>query len=262
MRLREARASDHPTFVRLFAELGVDDPVLDSARFAAEVAPTMLVAEEGSAALGYVYFQLASELAYVRQLVTAPEARRRGVAQALLAAVAERARAAGASSWCLNVKRENAAAIALYERVGMATAYASSALELARVVLDRLPRAPAGLVVRVAGEDEDARAADAAKTTVALVAVARARGRTPFLLEEDGVAVGGAIFDARFPGAFPFRVERGELAPPFVRALADLVPDAPILYVTAEAQPAATNALVAHGAVVRFEILHMTGELA
>ena len=113
--------ADHPAFVRLFPELAVDDPILDQAKFEQELVPTMIVMEAGSGApepdrvIGYTYFQVMQGLTYVRHVVTAPEARRTGVGRSLMAAVAERARTAGCTSWCLNVMRGNRAARALYE---------------------------------------------------------------------------------------------------------------------------------------------------
>jgi ribosomal protein S18 acetylase RimI-like enzyme len=134
--IRPAGAADYSAFVRLFPELEVDDPPTPLENFIRDVMPTMLVAEagEGTAepdrAVGYTHFQVIEDLTYVRHIVTAPEARRTGVGRALLAAVASRARAAGCSAWCLNVKRENTAAIALYEALGMARAFDSKALHL------------------------------------------------------------------------------------------------------------------------------------
>lgn len=257
--VRAARPEDYATFVRLFAELGTDNPVLDEARFRAEIVPTMLLAEDAGAAVGYVYFQLTGALAYVRNVATAPTARRRGVGRAMMLAVAERARAAGCTTWCLNVMRDNVAALALYEALGLRVAYASEALKIPRAAADDLPRAACTL--RVAAADEDDRVAATLRLPREQVALARARGRTPCFLEDRGVVVGAAVFDARFPGAFPIRVERAELAPPFVRALAERVPAAEAIFVTFEADPAATAALVARGALVRFEMFHLEGAL-
>ena len=53
-------------------------------------------------------------------LAVHPDARRNGVAEALLREVIERARRAGGARFLLEVRESNAAAIALYEKVGMA----------------------------------------------------------------------------------------------------------------------------------------------
>jgi len=252
--VRPARDTDYATFVALFAELGVDDPVLDETRFRAEIVPTMLVAEDG-APVGYAYFQLTAPLAYVRNVVTAPSARRRGVGRALMGEVAERARAAGCATWCLNVLRDNAAAIALYEAVGLRVARESTALEVPRHAV----ASAATALVRPARADEDVAAF--LGTVPEQLVLARARGRTPYVLEEGGAIAGAAVFDPRFPGAFPIRVARPELAPPLVGALAALVPDEERVHVTFEGDPAATAVLLALGAKVRFEMFHMRGAL-
>jgi ribosomal protein S18 acetylase RimI-like enzyme len=83
-----------------------------------------LVAEIDSAAVGYIRFRPASELpenAHVIEvcgLAVHPDARRRGVASALLAATERRVRAAGARKLSLRVLSTNWAAIRLYERFG------------------------------------------------------------------------------------------------------------------------------------------------
>jgi GNAT superfamily N-acetyltransferase len=259
VQIRPAGASDYATFVTLFAELGVDDPVLPEARFVAEVAPAMLVAEDG-AALGYVYFRCTGELAYVYHLVTARSARRRGVGRALMGAVAERARGAGCTEWCLNVLRGNAAALALYGELGMKIAHESLALDVGRAVIAMLPAMP-GVSARSVPKGEDERVERDAGLARGSFARARARGRALFVLEEGGAVVGAAVFDASFPGAFPFRVARPALGPALLRAVASLVPQAEKVHVMVEAQPEVAGALLALGATVRHELFHMRGAL-
>src|SRR5438067_1967707 len=94
-RIRPAKRSDYGAFVRLFPELAVPDAIMGDDKFAGELVPTTLVMETSpDQVAGYVYFQIMKDTAYVRHIVTAPEARRRGVGRALLGAVAERAREA------------------------------------------------------------------------------------------------------------------------------------------------------------------------
>src|SRR4051812_38673971 len=99
--VRPATLADHAVFVRLFPELEVDDPILDEEKFAHQLLPTTLIAEVSGMPVGYTYFQLLKDVAYVRHVVTAPEARRAGVGRALLGAVVERAHGAGCTTWCL-----------------------------------------------------------------------------------------------------------------------------------------------------------------
>jgi len=73
-RIRPATRADYPTFVRLVAELGTDDPIIEEPRFAAELAPTTFIAEsEAGTALGYTYYAIMKETAYVRHVVTAAD---------------------------------------------------------------------------------------------------------------------------------------------------------------------------------------------
>ncbi len=257
MRIRAARTDDYETFARLFLELESGDPVPERSQFAEEIAPGTLVAEDAGA-LGYAYGHLHDGVLHVRHLVTAPDARRRGVGRALLRAV--RARATGAHTWCLNVKRGNTAALALYESEGLAIAWASSAFRFGGDALAGIAL-PATLRLRALERPEED---DAVERAVGLragqLALGRARKREPLALE-DGVALGGAaVLDARFPGAFPFRLARTELAGPFVRLLADRAAR-DHLFVTAEDQPDVAAALAAAGGALRFELFHMRGEL-
>lgn len=74
------------------------------------------------AALGVILCRVAAEEMEVLTIGVRPEARRRGVAQALMAAGLAAARQAGAGACFLEVAVDNPAAIALYERLGFARA--------------------------------------------------------------------------------------------------------------------------------------------
>jgi ribosomal protein S18 acetylase RimI-like enzyme len=262
--VREARRADHPSFVRLFPELAVDDPILDEDEFARTLVPTTLLAEApDGAVLGYVYFQLVKDVAYVRHVVTAPEARRRGVARALLAGVVTRARAAGCASWCLNVKPTNAAAIALYEGLGMTRAHTSRALSLAWRDVDAAPAAPPGITSRLVDPPDDARVEAATKLLDGQLATNRAlEGRVLMMLEDGAAVAGAAVFHPDFPGAYPFRVARPELALVLLRALRPYArPQHDRVNVVSEGQPEVAAALEAAGALVKLDIVHLKGTL-
>ncbi|HEY1957011.1 MAG TPA: GNAT family N-acetyltransferase [Polyangiaceae bacterium] len=256
MHIRPARDSDYETFVALFAELETGDPVPNRERFIEDIAPGVIFAED-DAVLGYSYFHVHDGNCHVRHLVTASGARRRGVGRALLRAVRERARSA---TWCLNVKRDNVAAIALYESEGFSIAYESAAFRFDATALARIALR-GDLQIRAIDEAEDAAVERAAGMRAGSFALGRARKREPIALEEKARVVGGAVFDAHFPGAFPFRVTRADLAAPFARMLAERA-GRDHLFVTCEAQRDVTAALVAAGATLRFEMFHMRGELA
>ncbi len=80
-----------------------------------------LVAVEGAGGgeiVGYVVFWLVHDEVHVLNVGTAPEARRRGIGRALLEEAAAQGRRQGARLATLEVRRSNAPARALYERLG------------------------------------------------------------------------------------------------------------------------------------------------
>lgn len=80
----------------------------------------VLVAEDADGLLGsaLVFFRERSSLARLYSLATAAAARGRGIGKALLAAAEAGARERGCTRFRLEVRRDNAAAIALYETQG------------------------------------------------------------------------------------------------------------------------------------------------
>lgn len=268
-RIRPAGPGDHAAYVRLFPELGVHDPALVPERFATELVPTMLVAEAGGGpdprfVVGYAYFQIMSEMAYVRHVITAPEARRSGVARALLSAVAGRAREAGCSSWCLNVKPDNVAAIALYEKLGMRRSYVARALSLPWATVEAAKRVhDPCFAARHIEPSEDARVEAATELVRGQLAGARDAGRVLMgLFGTDGGVGGAAVYDPAFPNAYPFRAATPDLAWLLLAALLPLRrPEHSAVQVIVEGQPEVGSALVAAGATVKLEIQHMKGPL-
>lgn len=275
--VRAAEPADHALFARLFPELAVGDPVLEPAAFVHQMLPATLIAEAETSdgeprGVGYAYFQILKDTAYLRHVVTAPEARRTGVARALLAAILERARAAGCSAWCLNVKPGNAPAIALYEAFGMKRAHTSRALDMTWSAIEAGPGAEEkGITARDIVPDDDARVEAAMGLLDGQLAGARAvSGRVLKMLEEVGGPsgittpgiVGATIFHPDFPGASPFRVARPALALVLLRALRPQARPADAkLGIMIENQPDVAEALIAAGATVKLEAVHMKGPL-
>jgi ribosomal protein S18 acetylase RimI-like enzyme len=261
MRVRAARPDDYPTFARLYPELRVDDPVLDDARFAAELAPITFIAEdEAGAPLGYAFYQVIQDVMYIRHLVTAPEARRRGVGRTLMRSVAEKARASRATTWCLNVKPDNAPAIALYEEMGMRRAHESRGMHIAWSAVDAQPPYAGPARARTIEPSDDARVQTEMRLIAGQLAMARAKGRVLVMLEDgDGIA-GAAIFDPAFPGAFPFRASKPEHALPLLRALRSHArPGDAMIKMVVEDQPQTVEAILRLGGAVHLDIVHMRG---
>jgi len=78
----------------------------------------LLVVGEADAPLGFALFRIAADEAELLTIATLPEARRRGVAAALLTHALPALGEAGANSIFLEVGATNAAAISLYEKAG------------------------------------------------------------------------------------------------------------------------------------------------
>jgi ribosomal protein S18 acetylase RimI-like enzyme len=263
--IRRATANDYGAFAMLFRELGVDDPTPSAERFADELAPRILIYERDGEPIGYVSFDKLAANGYVRNLVVAPGARGAGIGAALLTAAATQLRAHGATSaWHLNVKADNAAAIRLYERLGMQVEHRSVALRFAWANLDRLPADDAHVTVLPvpAGDDDDIERALGILGGRLQVSRSRGGGVMVQLRDEQLAPVGVACFDPAFPGAFPFCAARPALAAPLLRALAPHARPGDLdLQVVIEDDGALADALIAAGAVVRMRLLHYAGPL-
>jgi ribosomal protein S18 acetylase RimI-like enzyme len=88
--------------------------------YVAEEAKIALVAENEDHIVGFALARLkGARLGYLSDLYVAPEARRAGVASALVREAVARCRAAGAVAFELDVQTENVAARAVYDRWGL-----------------------------------------------------------------------------------------------------------------------------------------------
>ena len=262
LRIRPARPDDHAAYARLFPELGVDDPLWSVEKFTADMAPTMLVAEEGGRVLAYVFFQVLSALGYVRHLAVEPAARRRGIGRALMQATATRFRDAGATAWCLNVKPDNEPAIRLYEGMGMARTYRSSALRMPWSAL-ATAASDGGVAARTVAPSDDARLEAALGIVPGMLADARTKqGRVLAWLAEGDEPAALAVFDPAFPGAFPFRARTAPHAIAMLNALRPHArPSDDEIHFVVEDRPDLVEALVALGAVVKLDVLNLKGPL-
>ncbi len=95
--------------------------------------------------------------------------------------------------------------------------------------------------------------------------LAAARGLQRILLEatsrDERTAVGLAVFDPKFPGAFPFRVTELGAVTPLLTAMRRHVPTDEHVNLVAEDDERLADLLTSAGASVRDEILHMEGGL-
>lgn len=258
--VRRALDDDYGAFSRLFPGLEVDDPMPTPTTWASKMVPFSWVAAVGGDVIGYCYCQEYDDTGYVRQIVVAPTARRRGVGRALLRGAAEHLRMAGKRFWRLNVKPDNHLARRLYERVGLMVAYPAVSLRFPWASLGGIAagRATIGEV----GSEQDVAAESAFGLPAGQLASARALNRIILhasLGGQDHMS-GLAVFDPNFPGAFPFRVRDPEALEPLMAALrARARPSDTFVGIVVEDNAALASLLIRAGASIRDEILHMSG---
>jgi len=138
MEIRRATAGDLSVMRRLWDEFTAEatfTPYPGSAFEPSLVTKHIaLIAEEGDRVIGTVYANTTSpDFGYVFGLYTRPEARRRGVAQALMRAIASALRGQGRRYLVLSVDTPNEKARALYDRLGF-----EDAARMLRVEVDAL----------------------------------------------------------------------------------------------------------------------------
>jgi len=260
-RARDACEADYAFFARLFPELGVPDPTPSPARFAETIVPGAMVLCDEVGPVGYAWGRPRGAWFHVVHVIVDPAKRRAGAGGALMAGLASRARAAGFDRWMLNVKRENAAARALYESCGMAVAHESVSMRVRWLDVERLPSA-AEVAVGPVAEVEEARYEHALGLPSGEIASRRSLGRVVAGAESAGQPVGFVGYDAELPGASPFRVR----APVYARAILDWLRatcargHGPLL-VFVEGDPALEAALTAAGARPEMRALQMRGEI-
>ncbi|CAN5883944.1 hypothetical protein BH11MYX2_BH11MYX2_12490 [soil metagenome] len=254
--IRDAIPGDYDTYVRLFGELGVEDLIPTAETFAIELVPRILVATRDSTVTGYLLWELLESTGYVRNIVADPAHRRRGIGAALMAAARERF--AGATDWCLNVKVENAAAIALYERCGMRVRHTTVVMRLAADIV--LPPPTAGLTVAHLPPDRDAEIEPLFDLLPGQLASARKKtGRVVVALSRGNAVLGIAVMMSI--GAFPFRVLDASHAGTFMALLRPMgALDAPWLQFSADNDEARVE-LTRLGCTTRMELFHMRGSL-
>jgi GNAT superfamily N-acetyltransferase len=254
--IRAARDDDYADFVRLFGELAIPDPLPSAERFAAGIVPVMSVATLDDQVVGFVTWRRYSELAHVMQLAVDRHVRGQRIGQRLLEHARDAARAAGCTRWYLNVKRDNTAAIRLYERCGLAFELESTLVNLDWADIPRVD----GVTEILASADEDAEIAARFAVPLARIQMFRARdNRMITLRDEAGALLAFAPFAPEFPGTPMLHAARPDLAPALVEAIrhhAD--PRFDFVRLCVEGDRALTDALFALGGKLVFEILRLS----
>ena len=179
--------------------------------------------------------------------------------RALMDDLRQRARDAGCKRWYLSVKQDNAVAMRLYERCGLAIEYEAWALDIPWSAIPSLPRSAREVSVSRPTADDVASLAPLLAVDPTRIVRALEREGVVVLALGPG-ALGIAVFDPSFPGVFPIRVAEVGLA---VHMLEAFRPHAKHdhAHVSVEIDRALTDALLAAGAKLDFAMFRMSGDL-
>jgi GNAT superfamily N-acetyltransferase len=263
LRIRAAVPTDHPTFVELVQELGVDDPIPSLERFCDDLMPSTVIAERDGLPVGYAVSRCMSDTLHVAHVVSAPSARRTGVGRALFDALVERARASGCGFLQLNVKPTNVAAIRLYESFGLAQTHTNLGLKIEWAVAEAKGDAETAARARSIEPEDDAALEVAWSMPSGMLAEQRARpNRVLRMIEVPRVRPAMGVFDRGFPGVYPFHAHDAAHALALLRALRPFAPENPLVFLMIENQTDLGAALVSAGADLRMETVFMRGPVA
>ncbi|HTL32367.1 MAG TPA: GNAT family N-acetyltransferase [Kofleriaceae bacterium] len=260
--LRAARPEDYDACVLLHGELGVPDPVPERATWIESAMPRITVAtRDGDAVVGYMSWRSYGPLAHVMHLAVDPAARGKRIGEQLLVHARDAAKAAGCTRWYLNVKRDNAPALKLYDRVGLRLELESFALALPWSIVPRV--SVKQRLVDGTDTDDDA-IAKLFNVPADRVASFRSRGsfRLVTLRDDDDGLLGFAAFSPSFPGAATFCAREASLAVPMLEAVRHYAdPKFDYVRVTIEGHRALADAVIALGAELMFEILRLSADI-
>jgi len=251
--IRTAQLADYEAFTVLHAELGLAEPPPSRDRLT-----STLVAAHDDRVDGYVHVHTFGTVGYIRQLVVRESVRGHGTELMLHAAAA--LRLAGIREWHLNVKQDNAPAIALYEQLGLRAEHQSTALRFPWARIGELPCEDA-IALPVAAEEDDE-----LERGLGMLGgqIAMARRRPGAVLRQlrtaDCVPIGFAALDPEVPGARTFRVARPELVGTLLWALRHHTQKEDFALVIDD-HPAVVDLLVTHGAIVKLQLVHYAGQL-
>jgi ribosomal-protein-alanine N-acetyltransferase len=256
--LRAAVAEDYDAFVPLFVELAIPEPPPSREAFGARFIANMTVAIAGEQVVGFIRWRAYGDLAHIINVVTHPAWRGQRIGQQLLEAVRAQVRAVGCTQWYLNVKQNNASAIALYVRCGFATDGTASVLRMPWAAVRTLP-VPSNLVTTVGTPAEDAEIATTFQLPLGRVVFSRERSQ--FLVAHalpDPAPRGCAAFYAGMPGVAPLCASDIASAGALLHAcLAFAEPDVESLTVVIERDATLAAYLLAQGAALQFELFSM-----
>jgi GNAT superfamily N-acetyltransferase len=259
---RDAIGSDYDAFRELLPELRATVPVPTREQFLALVAPGAFFVVHAGALRAYGFLRTYEETAHLVHVVVAPGSRRIGLGQAVMREAARRARHAGCVTWYLNVNKDNATAIALYERCGLRMLFESVLFELGWADVARLPAGTARPADQVPPERDRAIEEAFALPHGLLAGFRTPPARLMRVIYEGTTPVAFAALNHEFSEAGSFRVRHPHHARGLFESFRELVPPGQTLVrVFAEGDAALADALLRAGGTEKLRTLRMAGEI-
>jgi GNAT superfamily N-acetyltransferase len=261
---RAATPYDYTRFLRMFAELGVDDAPPTRTHWERAYMPATLFFEQAGAVTAYAFCEALADTGYVRHLVVERHARGRGVGGAVMRELKRRFAAFGCRQLCLNVQPNNAAAIRVYEAAGLRAAYRSASFRIAWSSVASLPAPRPEHLAQILQPEEDAQVERRFELQRGMVHSRREREDMVLLVlraGDDPEPLGLACFDPHFPGASPFCAHDAAAARALLEALRPLARPHADIQLVVENHPALCRAIEDAGGQVRLQFLHYRGPL-
>jgi GNAT superfamily N-acetyltransferase len=216
LRVRLATPDDYELLVRFFRYFAMPDPDPTREWWQRFHVNARFLEDESGRVVGYGLGYKLEETGYVMHVSVEPDARNRGVGRAVMDAMANKLRDDGCKRWTLNVREDNAPALALYRRVGMEVDFAVAAMRIEWSKVTALPESRS--VVESFAEADDRALEDLFHFERGRLRRQRELGDRVLLRAREGDQVVGITgFDPAFPGAPLFRARDASV----MRALLD-----------------------------------------
>jgi len=259
MQVRAARPDDYDAWLKFWRELGLTSTPPTREQWLTGILPnTIFLDEDGTPAAYNLSFAFGAR-GDVRQVAVAPAFRRRGVGKQLMATVAAKLRAAGCTDWRLEVRADNAPAIALYRAAGMRPLRDLYTVRMTREMCERFAAGARHAAVPVTPEDDARLEAAFDLGTGQLHRWRTFRAQSPIVrigfhamtqIHRELAADHGLLF--------PFEAPDVETA---AQLLAEAVPNMPAEYELQVSRPELHRALLAIGARPEEHLIELAGPL-
>jgi ribosomal protein S18 acetylase RimI-like enzyme len=262
MHERAARPDDYDAWLGFWGELGLTSTPPTRERWLAGILPNTIFLEEDGVLAAYNLSFAFGARGDVRQVAVAPEFRKRGVGKQLMAAVAAKLRAAGCTDWRLEVRADNAPAIALYRAAGMQPLRDLHIVRMARDACEHFAASRSGRYAATAViPDDDARLEAAFDLGAGQIQRWRTfRPQSPIVrIDFDAMTQINRELSVDRGLLFPFEAPDPDHA---AHLMAEALPNMPMAYELQLARPALHRALLAAGAIPEEHLIEFTGQLA